>query len=233
MQAGSDGSCKMAAYFDSKADSWDDRDCGRSPVLGAVVAMAGLGEGKRVLDLGCGTGVMVDSYLAADVDEVVGIDVSRRMVEIASEKYADEPRASFACADVYGFASDEPFDAVVIYNAYPHLLDKVALVEKVASLLAPGGRFVVAHGTSRHRINHRHGNLSEDVSGELMPAAEEAAEWETRFDLDAIVDTPGFYAFSGSLRPDCGPDCGGGANVARLRASCPDAGTLGADPAIA
>lgn len=193
---------RVAAYFDFRADSWDEMSAGRSPVQGAVVAMAGVGEGDRVLDVGCGTGVMTDFYLDADADEVVGIDVSARMVEIASEKFSDEPRATFVNADVLDFKDDGGFDAVVAYNCYPHIIDKHALVESTARLLRPGGRFVVAHGTSREQINMTHGHVPDAVKTPLMPAAEAAEEWETLFDIDAVVDTPGFYAFAGRLRED-------------------------------
>lgn len=45
----------------------------------------------------------------------------------------------------------ETFDRIVIYNAYPHFIEKEKLVKKVEELLNPGGRFVVAHGACREK----------------------------------------------------------------------------------
>ncbi len=193
-------SYKVAAYFDFRADGWDDHHCDESPVQGAVVAIAGIREGSRVLDLGCGTGVMIDHYLDADCDEVIGVDVSKRMIEIADEKFADESRVHFVCADALDFDDDKPFDAVVIYNAYPHFLEKWSLVQKVASLLKPAGRFVIAHSTSKEVINERHCDVPVEIKTELTSALEASKEWEPFFDIDCLVDCPSFYCIAGQLR---------------------------------
>ena len=123
----------IAEYFNGRADDWEKNFNNPSPVQGAVAAIAGIGPESRVLDLGCGTGIMAPVYLGLGVKRVLALDLAPRMIEIAQEKYADEPSLEFRCCDAYGFETDEIFDAVVIYNAYPHFLDKRALARKVAS----------------------------------------------------------------------------------------------------
>ena len=94
----------------------------------------------------------------------------------------------------------ERFDAVVIYNAYPHFFEKAALVEKVYRLVKTDGRFVVAHGSGRDVINRHHEAVAAGVSCGLRAASEESALWADKFEIEALVDTPGFYAFSGVRR---------------------------------
>ena len=62
----------------------------------------------------------------------------------------------FRACDALSLDEGERFDAVVIYNAYPHFPDKPAMVKKVYRLLKPSGRFVVAHGIGREATNLHH-----------------------------------------------------------------------------
>ena len=192
---------EIAAYFDERADSWDESGCsGESRVQGAVLSLVDLKPGDTVLDLGCGTGVMVPFYLAAQAGKIVAVDVSEKMVERAREKFGGEPSVELRASDALSLDEGERFDAAVIYNAYPHFPDKLALVEKVYRMLKPSGRFVVAHGSGKDAINRHHEAVAAGVSCGLRAASEESVLWADKFEIEALVDTPGFYAFSGVRR---------------------------------
>nr|WP_076388977.1 class I SAM-dependent methyltransferase [Vaginimicrobium propionicum] len=192
---------KIAQYFDERADDWDaSGNCEHNRVQGAVLSLACVQEGDRVLDLGCGTGVMMPVYLEAKVASATGVDLSSRMVACAREKFQEIDAVDFIAADVLDLDESHPYDAVVIYNAYPHFMDKPALVEKVYRLLKPGKRFVVAHGTGKDGINQHHQAVDAGVSSGLRAACVESEVWRKRFDIEALVDTPAFYAFSGVRR---------------------------------
>lgn len=192
---------EIAAYFDERADSWDESGCsGESRVQGAVLSLVDLKPGDTVLDLGCGTGVMVPFYLAAKAGKIVAVDVSEKMVERAREKFGGEPSVELRASDALSLDEGERFDAAVIYNAYPHFPDKLALVEKVYRMLKPSGRFVVAHGSGKDAINRHHEAVAAGVSCGLRAASEESVLWADKFKIEALVDTPGFYAFSGVRR---------------------------------
>lgn len=192
---------EIAAYFDERADSWDESGCsGESRVQGAVLSLVDLKPGDTVLDLGCGTGVMVPFYLAAQAGKIVAVDVSEKMVERAREKFGNEPSVELRASDALSLDEGERFDAAVIYNAYPHFPDKLALVEKVYRMLKPSGRFVVAHGSGKDAINRHHEAVAAGVSCGLRAASEESVLWADKFEIEALVDTPGFYAFSGVRR---------------------------------
>lgn len=192
---------EIAAYFDERADSWDESGCsGESRVQGAVLSLVDLKPGDSVLDLGCGTGVMIPFYLAAQAGKIVAVDVSEKMVERAREKFGGEPSVELRASDALSLDEGERFDAAVIYNAYPHFPDKLALVEKVYRMLKPSGRFVVAHGSGKDAINRHHEAVAAGVSCGLRAASEESVLWADKFEIEALVDTPGFYAFSGVRR---------------------------------
>ncbi|MDO5118212.1 MAG: class I SAM-dependent methyltransferase [Eggerthellaceae bacterium] len=193
---------EIEAYFDEKAPEWDTHcDCPGIKHM-AVAHIAGVTEGARVLDVGCGTGVMEPALCACGAKSIVALDLSEKMIEIASSKYPSMP-VTFEQACVIEYATRDgidPFDVVVIYNAYPHILDKEALVSAVSRLLAPRGRFLVAHGASKEMINAHHADVPENVTSGLKSAEEESAIWRDSFEIDVLVDTPHFYCFGGSKR---------------------------------
>ncbi len=190
----------VARYFDERADGWLEMERStRSALQPAVAAMAGVGAGSRVLDLGCGLGVMVPTYLELGIAQATCVDVSERMIAQARIRWADAPQVEFLAADAAQLDLERAFDAVVIYNAYPHFMDRPALVGMCSRALVPGGRFVVAHSTGRAQINAHHDAVAAGVSLGLETAAEEAQAWKDAFTVDGIVDAPGFFAFCGFL----------------------------------
>lgn len=189
---------KVAEYFDLKAPTWEQMEQNtKSPVQPAVALMAGVSANARVLDVGCGLGVMVPVYLELEAKSVLCVDVSEEMIALARERWAAYPQIE--CLAIDAAALDRPgaFDAVVVYNAYPHIMNRDAFISNIHKLLADGGRFVVAHGAGKDIINSHHDAVAAGVSLGLKAASEEAEPWSELFDIDVVVDTPAFYAFAG------------------------------------
>lgn len=56
-------------------------------------------NGRRVLDVGCGAGQLARHLATCGAAEVIGVDVSERMLELARTQWAD-PRVSSACGEL-------------------------------------------------------------------------------------------------------------------------------------
>ncbi|HLU73658.1 MAG TPA: methyltransferase domain-containing protein [Nonomuraea sp.] len=99
--------------------------------------------GERVLDLGCGTGVLT-AQIAFRGAEVLGIDGSTPMIEKA---LAQNPGINFIVGDAHDFTVARPYDAV-FSNAALHWMsrDPDAVISCVRDALLPGGRFVAEMG---------------------------------------------------------------------------------------
>ena len=187
----------IASYFDERARNWDDiaEPAGTKHIM--MAKLAGCRQGLRVLDVGCGTGIMTQAYLDCGAAHITGIDLSREMVEKAKAKFSTDDRVSFICGDVVEVECDGVFDCIVMYNMYPHVIDKKPLVEAVHRLLVPGGRFLVAHGMGRDALNAHHHNVPADVTSTLQPAQIALQDWTDRFDIDTFCDNDLHYFFGG------------------------------------
>lgn len=187
---------EMKRFFDCCASTWDEESDVSREKLAAVVTLAGVRSGVRVADIACGTGILFEEMLSRGPGEILGIDLSDRMIARAREKFSD-PRLRLAVSDVFG-VRETGFDIAMIFSAYPHFPEKRRLAEHVSSLLRPGGRFMVAHCESREEVNGHHvGERVSRLSSRLRPVREEAEEFAPFFSIDMLADTDAFYLFSG------------------------------------
>jgi SAM-dependent methyltransferase len=103
---------------------------------------AGLKEGMRIADIGCGSG-KTSSFLknlTGPEGEVVGIDLSRERLEYARQTYGVEG-LSFEERDIYGSLEDlGQFDFIwVRFLLEYHREKQFELVKRISELLAPRG----------------------------------------------------------------------------------------------
>lgn len=105
-----------------------------------------LGPFKRMLDLGCGTG-LTGGTLRDMVDDITGIDISENMVEIAHEKDLYETLYVAEVEDFLEDNDDEPFDLVTATDVLPYLGALEPLFFGAAENMLPGGLFVFSSET--------------------------------------------------------------------------------------
>ena len=121
---------------------YDDRHRFVSQYGSSLVELADPLEGERVLDLGCGTGLLLEE-LAAKGALVTGLDSSFSMVEKARANY---PQFSLHVGDARDFTFPAPFH-LVFSNATLHWIPEASAVARsVVRALRPSGRFVGEFG---------------------------------------------------------------------------------------
>jgi 2-polyprenyl-3-methyl-5-hydroxy-6-metoxy-1,4-benzoquinol methylase len=102
-----------------------------------IVGGAGLGPGMRVLEVGCGTGLFTEMFVATGA-HIVAVDISPELVERAAKRGLPRDRVVFLAKAFEECAVDGPFDAVIGNSILHHLVIDDALV-RIATLLRPGG----------------------------------------------------------------------------------------------
>ena len=183
-------------FFDRLAPGWDADLVRNEETIKLILDEAGVKEGVRVLDVACGTGVLIPDYLSRGAASVTGIDLSPEMVRIAQAKFVQE-NVNILCGDAEKTRFDGLFDVIMIYNAFPHFPDPEALIAHLAGYLAPGGSLTVAHGASRKAIDEHHKGSAMGVSCGLMTAEELSAIFAKHTRLTSVISNDRMYLVSG------------------------------------
>ncbi len=190
---------KIIDFFDRLAPQWDADMIRNDEVINIILDNAKVSEGINVLDVACGTGVLIPDYLARKVSFVTAIDISNEMIKIASSKYK-ENNIKFICGDVMNEEFTDKFDSVILYNAFPHFSEPENLIEKLSTLLKHSGMFTIAHGMSKKDIDRIHENGASEVSVGLMDA-EKLAEIMSRYlDVETVISDERMYQVVGMRR---------------------------------
>ena len=189
---------EVIEFFDRLAPDWDAGMVRNEPVIARILDLGGVVPGADVLDVACGTGVLIPDYLNRGAASVTGVDISPKMAQIARGKFVDDGRVRILCGDAQEGTFGR-FDCILVYNAFPHFSEPSKLLRNLSRQLKPGGRLTVAHGMSRARINDHHRGGASHVSYGLMPAEDLSALMAPFVAVDQVLSDDSMYLVSGTL----------------------------------
>lgn len=127
--------------------SWDYlRSLGE---LGRFSVLAGychyLKPGGRILEIGCGEGILQERLDPARYSRYVGVDVSAEAIGRAQAREpGSDGRTAFVCADAAAWEPGETFDLIAFNECLEYFDDPLGLVRRYEPALAPDGAFLVS-----------------------------------------------------------------------------------------
>jgi 2-polyprenyl-3-methyl-5-hydroxy-6-metoxy-1,4-benzoquinol methylase len=86
-----------------------------------ISASAHLDGAKRVLEIGCGTGLFTELFFKAGPEAIVAVDISPELLAIAQKRSLPSNRVIFKCIRFEELEKTEPFDAVIGSSVLHHL----------------------------------------------------------------------------------------------------------------
>lgn len=184
-------------FFDSIAPKWDNEPIADKKILDIILDNGGIRENIDILDVACGTGVLFPYYLERNVKSITAIDLSPEMVKIAKSKF---PQADVFCGDAENIILDKQFDAIMIYNAFPHFPEPEKVIESLSKALKTGGRFTIAHGLSKKELDEIHQKSAGAVSNVLPECDDLAKMLSPYFNVDIMISDDKMYQISGTKR---------------------------------
>lgn len=189
----------VAPLYDDIAAWFDDvrrRDLAMErPYFEKLLALAP--AEPAVLDLGCGSGEPVAKFFLENHCRVTGVELSREMLEIAQNRFAEQfPDSEWIFADMRGLALDRRFDIILAWDSFFHLTRDAqrAMFPVFAAHLNPSGLLIFNTGGED-------GESWGEMQGLRFHHASLA-----RQDYEALLAENGFTVL---VRNADDPDCGG------------------------
>jgi len=135
---------RNVAHMYRRRSAWAFSEAFQEERNDILMSLAPAREGGRALDLGCGTGIMLDK-LSARYGQVTGLDISQEMLEGYD---LSDLRAGLSVGLVRGDMAALPFatghfDAIVCRSALHHMEDEHGVLAEIARVLAPDGRLIL------------------------------------------------------------------------------------------
>lgn len=159
---------QAAAYFQENAQEWARLRSLHLPepdIEARIVDLAGAGPVDLFVDLGTGTGRMLELF-AERYREGVGYDLSHEMLAIARAnlEQAGVDHAQARYGDLFSLPIDsETADIVCLHQVLHYLAEPEAAAAEAARLLKPGGRLIISdfapHELEFLRVEHAHRRL--------------------------------------------------------------------------
>lgn len=182
------------AFFGGLAAQWKPRSPESLGKLRSFVETAGVAPGHHVLDVGCGTGVLLPLLAEAvgPTGRVTALDVSPQMLGAARRRNPGLP-VRYLLADAAAVLEPRgSYDRVICSSVVPHFADVGTALRALAALLRPGGALLICHDLGRAQlaaVHHRHGGA---VAADRLPEPATLGDVlrEAGLEVVALCDTP-------------------------------------------
>lgn len=194
-------------YFAEHASRWDEIRSLHVPerdVEAAVLSRAGTGPFHAMLDIGTGTGRMLELF-ADRYERALGIDLSSAMLSVARANLerAGISHARVRSGDVMALpVVRDSFDLILIHQVLHFLDDPAAAIAEAAGALAPGGRMLVVdfapheleflrQREAHRRLGFSHAQIGQWISdaGLSLEAAEDLGHGDNAKGLTVTIWT--------------------------------------------
>ena len=159
-------------YFDEMASIWDNAVLHNKVRIREIIKLSGMKEGDKILDVGSGTGILVDYIKEVNkLGEIYEVDCSQKMLNMARAKNYNDKNIQFLRLDIENDIIDEVFDIIILYNSFAYLKNKIAAIERLArNNLNNGGRIVIFHNNGEQQINISHACGDKRISNANLPS---------------------------------------------------------------
>lgn len=161
--------------FDRAAEFYDQTRGLAGPAMDAFVTRLreGLGDARRVIEIGVGTG-RVAVPLARSGFDVTGVDISERMLAVLCRK-TDDVAVHVADATRLPFP-DDTYDGGVAVHVFHLIPEWTRAVAELVRVVGPGGVIVVVWRTSSNPLQEWSAALASAAEADFTPAGASSAD---------------------------------------------------------
>lgn len=180
---------KTKDFFNRHAGKWDAfeepdnrshssgrlgcrRRCSVGLIINAILDRICIQPDDRILDVGCGTGILTTFFEKRRVKHFTGIDFSPKMIEEYKKKFPCR-KALVGDFEKQGLFKPDSFTKVIIYNAFPHFKNHQKVFANAFAYLKPKGGLYIVHSMTRTELDRHHRKAGGAVADHVLPSDKE------------------------------------------------------------
>ncbi len=154
-------------YFNRHASNWDKHHREQEfQRIDEILSRIDITKDDHILDVACGTGILTNKLLSKGITQIIGIDISAKMMKIYKSKYPQLTAITDSFED-HNFKGTT-FNQIIIFNAFPHFHKPTEVFDQAHSLLRSNGMLTIAHSMNREELNQHHRNAGREVKNDLL-----------------------------------------------------------------
>lgn len=111
-------------------------------------------KSDKILDIGCGDGLITSKLAQATDAAVIGTDISEQMISHASKVYANHTNLTFMCMDASRNTFKNEFDLITSFNALHWVKDQVSALEGIANAAASKANILLLLSHKKSLYHH-------------------------------------------------------------------------------
>ena len=191
------------SYFNDLAADWEKKQAIDDKKLLGLLSRLHFSGAKRIMDLGCGTGVLLP-YLRQLADpnaQILALDFAEHMV-FEADKRANS-RIHLLCSDIHHLpVREKSIDIIIAFQVFPHVKNKDIALLQCWEALRENGEFAIIHLQGSQQLNTFHASLNDAVAGHELPSAAEMKGMlqKHNFEIMHWMDEPEEYFVSGKKK---------------------------------
>ena len=198
-------------FFNERAEQWLDMWY-KDPETGTytryekeferLFSLIAFQPDDSVLDLGCGSGVLVPYILdrIGSNGTLHEVDYAEKMIEV-NRRLHEDPRITFVASSADKLnVPDQSFNVVICFSCFPHFHRTRETLALIGKALKPEGKLVIAHFDSSQDINDLH-RKHECVMHDQLPSEANMRQliMSVGLSVERFIDESGFY-FVGAVK---------------------------------
>ncbi len=178
------------SYFNQRGPNWDEivgNNTERLSQIRDVFTMINIQKGHKVLDAGCGNGVLFKfiEEKTGSSGEIVAIDAAEAMISRAKKIHDAYDNIRYIVGMLESVYIDENyFNAILCFSIIPHVDDKTAAFMNMRNSLRSDGRLYIFHLSDTKTLNDFHSTIDGPVRHDVLPCKDE---------LEFMLNTAGLY----------------------------------------
>jgi demethylmenaquinone methyltransferase/2-methoxy-6-polyprenyl-1,4-benzoquinol methylase len=192
-------------FFNEHAEKWIDMWY-KNPATGLcdkhekdferLFSLLPLKPGDHVMDVGCGTGILVPFILHRITESGIlyELDFAEKMIEINRSLHKKDNIRFVVSGAENAPLEDACCDVVLCFSCFPHFQDKEKAMRALSRILKPRGVFAVSHFDSSEGINKHHGSCHAVMHDRLPDEGTMRSLFHSLgLGIDLFIDESGFY----------------------------------------